>query len=607
MDRVILALLFLVSAGAPAAVNAQAQPGEDSQQPRDTGRWALLIGVDDYLWARKLEYCGADMRALRAQLIASGFPQDHIYLLHDKAEENKYRPMKANIEAHLRLILGLVEEKDAVLIAFSGHGLQLKGKSYLCPAEARLDDPASLVEVYLLYQRLEKCPAALKLFLIDACRNDPRPDGERSFTPTEGTRQFAESIEKPPQGILLLTSCTPGEIAREEKEFGHGVFMHFLLEGLAGAADANHNNRISLMELYLYTNEKTKSYVARKFVDSQRPYFKGEMYDNFDLFTVSRTASLPVPGEGAVRPPSAQPAGDSLANSLGMKFVLIPPGEFVMGSPQGEIERLVAQSRALGLDTEYLELIRCEGPQHRMRITRSFYLGRHEVTVGQFRQFADQSGYATDAERDRKGGFGFDAAKDDFIRRREFTWRNPGFPQADDHPVVLVSWNDAVEFCRWLSAKEGRNYRLPTEAEWEYACRAGAQTRYSSGDDPESLATVANTADAKAKARFPGWELTISGNDGYVFTAPVGRYAPNSFGLYDLHGNVREWCADWFSTNYYVRSPSEDPTGPNDSGMRVLRGGCWNSRPQYSRSSDRGGCAPGDRSCVTGFRVVLTP
>lgn len=562
-------------------------------------RWAVLVGIDDYLWARKLEFCGADMRALREQLLLSGFPPDHVYLLHDQASENRSRPIKANIEAHLALILGLAEQNDAVLIAFSGHGMHLGGKSYLCPAEARLHDPGTLIPVDAIYARLQKCPAALKLFLVDACRNDPRQEGQRSFAAADDNRQFAQSLE-PPQGILLLSSCAPGEVAREEKNLGHGVFVHFLLAGLAGEADSNRNGRVSLMELYLYANEKTKTYVAQKFVDSQRPSLKGDLDDDFDLFTVSRQASLPSGGP----PPSAR-GGTPIVNSIGMQLVTVPPGEFMQGSPAQEIERLLAQARALELSSEYLDLIRSEGPQHRVRITRPFCLGVHEVTVGQFRQFVADSRYVTEAEQDSKGGIGFDMAKEDFARRSQFTWRNPGFPQDDKHPVVLVSWNDAVRFCQWLSGKEGRTYRLPTEAEWEYACRAGTQTRYSSGDDAEGLAAIANTADARAKARFPGWELTIAGDDGHVFTAPVGSFRPNRFGLQDMHGNVSEWCADAFSPSYYVRSPVDDPGGPDTSSERVVRGGSWNSRPQFARSADRGGCAPGQRSCVSGFRVLL--
>src|SRR5262249_5199138 len=142
----------------------------------------------------------------------------------------------------------------------------------------------------------------------------------------------------------------------------------------------------------------------------------------------------------------------------------------------------------------------------------------------------------------------------------KYNWRDPGFPQGDNHPVVNVSWNDANAFCRWLSRKDGKSYRLPTEAEWEYTCRASSESIYPNGDDPERLARIGNVADARAKARFSSW-TTIAADDGLVFAAPVGNYEPNAWGLYDMIGNVWEWCGDGYDSAYYQASPSTDPTG----------------------------------------------
>ena len=137
--------------------------------------------------------------------------------------------------------------------------------------------------------------------------------------------------------------------------------------------------------------------------------------------------------------------------------------------------------------------------------------------------------------------------------------------------MVNVSWNDAVAFCEWLSRQEGQTYRLPTEAEWEYACRAGTTTRYCSGDDAETLAAVANVADATAKAKFPDW-ATIAARDGYVFTAPVGRFRANAWGLHDMHGNVWEWCSDGYAERLLRpvarRRPARSPPGPRPGDPR---------------------------------------
>jgi formylglycine-generating enzyme required for sulfatase activity/serine/threonine protein kinase len=291
-----------------------------------------------------------------------------------------------------------------------------------------------------------------------------------------------------------------------------------------------------------------------------------------------------------------------VANTLGMKLVLIPAGEFRMGSPDDDSE---------AADDEK--------PQHEVQITQAFYLSQHEVTRGQFRNFVDNAGYKTDAEKDGFGGWGYDAATDSFkgpkfnTEKRtlegpasKYSWRDAGFEQTDEHPVVNVSWNDAQAFCAWLSKKEGRKYRLPTEAEWEFSCRAGTTTRYSSGDDPETLAKVGNVADGTAKKKFKDW-TTITAEDGYVFTAPVGKFQPNAWGLYDMHGNVWEWCEDRYDEKYYRNSPAQDPSGPDAGWFRALRGGSFVGTPGYCRAADRAGRVPAYRFYHIGFRVVLVP
>jgi len=147
-------------------------------------------------------------------------------------------------------------------------------------------------------------------------------------------------------------------------------------------------------------------------------------------------------------------------------LVLIPVGPFVMGDDNGHDD---------------------EKPAHKVTISKPFYLGRCEVTVEQFRRFVEATGYTTDAEKGTgfRGAFGWDRATMDFKMNEEFSWQNTGFAQADSHPVVNVSWNDAMEFCNWLSRQEGKTFRLPTEAEWEYACRAGTTTRYFHGNNAE--------------------------------------------------------------------------------------------------------------------------
>jgi formylglycine-generating enzyme required for sulfatase activity len=257
----------------------------------------------------------------------------------------------------------------------------------------------------------------------------------------------------------------------------------------------------------------------------------------------------------------------AITNSIGMKLVLIPAGEFVMGSPESEKDRF-----------------KSEGPQHRVRITRPFYLGQYPVTLGEFLKFYHDADYKLEIERDRKGDFGFmsDAGKTSDKR----PWA-PGFENGDDHPAVFVSWNDAAAFCQWLSKKEGRQYRLPTEAQWEYACRAGSTTAFCFGDDEKDLDDY-------------GW---YDGNGGHG-TKAVGKKKPNAWGVYEMHGCVWQWCADWYDENYYANSPTDDPQGPSEGSMRAFRGGGWVHEAKNCRSARRAYNVPGYRFYGLGFRVA---
>jgi formylglycine-generating enzyme required for sulfatase activity len=244
-----------------------------------------------------------------------------------------------------------------------------------------------------------------------------------------------------------------------------------------------------------------------------------------------------------------------------------------------------------------------ERPVHRVRITRPFYLGAHEVNRGQFARFVAATGHKTDAETEKEGGWGWNEAERKFKQKPEFTWRNWGAPQTDSHPVVNVSWNDAMAFCAWLTGEEDRSYRLPSEAEWEYACRAGTTTRNYNGDDSERLVEIANVSDRVAKDLFTDW-ISTNADDGFAFTSPVGQFQANRFGIYDMIGNAWEWCADWHDVSYYRVSPPTDPTGPSTGLYRVQRGGCWAVEILNCRSSARSWNSPKRMYCTVGFRVA---
>ena len=261
-------------------------------------------------------------------------------------------------------------------------------------------------------------------------------------------------------------------------------------------------------------------------------------------------------------------------------FVRVAPGEFMMGSELSERERDADERR------------------HKVRITREYWLAEVPVTVAAYRKFVDATGYETEEER----------------ASGKYTWRNAGsdgldvsFNQTETHPVVLVSWRDAQAYVKWLNenyAPQGMTFKLPTEAQWEYACRAGGDTTYWWGDDPEDGKGKLNAADASAKEKYPRWEWAAFGfDDGAPFTAPVGSFTANAWGLKDMSGNVWEWCED--IKGPYPTEEVDDPTGASEGTYRVVRGGGWDSRTKYCRSAHRGGCLPDFRYNGLGFRVAL--
>lgn len=281
-------------------------------------------------------------------------------------------------------------------------------------------------------------------------------------------------------------------------------------------------------------------------------------------------------------------------------MVRIPAGTFFMG--RGD---LPTPQELLPYQNQIAMMQQSEQPRHEVHITHAFEISQYEITVQQFRHFVNSSGYITDAQRSGLGANGLDAAQDAVVQRPECVWLSPGFAQTEHHPVVCVSWQDTVAYCDWLSNRTGRTWRLPTEAEWEYCCRAGSDTLFASGNNSVSLQEFANCGDQALAAHCSLLTSAAKWNDGFAFTAPVGSFRPNAFGLYDLHGNVGEWCGDWFQSDFYEQSSGIDPTGPaTPVQWRVVRGGSWYNMPFSCRSSGRHDGVPTAASTTNGFRVV---
>ena len=275
-------------------------------------------------------------------------------------------------------------------------------------------------------------------------------------------------------------------------------------------------------------------------------------------------------------------------NSIGLRLVTLPAGRALVGSPESDTE---AQPD--------------EMPQHWGEITTPFSIGVFEVTVGQFRKFVKETGYQTAAERENMG-FSFNPKSKRLEPKAGSSWLSTGFKQTDDHPVINVAYEDAIAFCNWLSTREQLTYRLPTELEWEYACRAGTETRWNCGDTVESLRDYCNLCDSTLQATYPFATWSVEWSDGFPFTAPVGTFRPNAFGLYDMHGNVFEWCADFWPEVGYDGQKLRLSEDPPPEGARITRGGSFLSLTTFTRSADRVCLQPQIRNCIVGFRVVRT-
>jgi len=266
-----------------------------------------------------------------------------------------------------------------------------------------------------------------------------------------------------------------------------------------------------------------------------------------------------------------------IKNSLGMKLRLIPPGEFMMGSSPEEIPDAIKDGVNSGLAKDFItRLEKSSLPQHKVRLSQPFRIGTCEVTVEAFRTFVKETGHRT-ANEQKAGDIS--------------NWQSPGWNLSEKQPVTHVSWDDAQEFCRWLSRREGRRYVLPTEAQWEFACRAGSQGRWTFGDDPALLGDYA-------------WY----GMPPKSAPAEVGQKRANAFGLFDMHGNAQEWCLDWHESSFYGQSRVLDPVCSDqekvDAVSHVLRGGWWRRGPQLPRSAARS-YGMGDVFLQHGFRVAI--
>ena len=641
--RVVLAVVFLLMAvSSPAqhsAGNKNIVRDRELVEKFDQGKkWTVVIGVNKYLDPAipSLKFCVADARCMAETLVKhSGYSEERVLVIADDQREDHLQPLGFNLREQINLWLRNPGRGDTLLVFFSGHGfLDNEGQGFLAPKDCkreklgltgfRTDD---------LRDMLVQCDATQKVLILDCCHAG---GGKGTDSGGASSAELGAAFEQA-RGLITLASCQQEEQSQEWEENRQGLFTYFVTKGLEGAANYDGNGVVDSDELYRYTADnvpviaqrvlntrqtpvrfipsdvvgvfplarvpETRRYITAKFTvregDEKGPLLPGVKLELFYRQTAKgelvvlgiatsdtagraavstwldgkqqtrgsflvlvnsgggpQTFSLPgfptatnwnlyVPGSKPVlpsmMPTQEKPNRPIITNSIGMKLLFIPAGEFQMGCADWED------------DTDW-----GERPQHRVRITKPFYLGATEVTQEQYERVMGEnpSNYKGDSQR----------------------------------PVETVSWEEAVEFCRRLSQQEGKTYRLPTEAQWEYACRAGSTAKWHFGDEESRLGDHA-------------WYDSNSDSTAH----PVGQKKANAWGLYDMHGNVYEWCADWYDFAYYGESPSKNPTGPASALYRVHRGGSWLHDAKQCRSAYRFWSVPAIRDDRVGFRVALVP
>ena len=591
--------------------------------------WAIAIGINQYDYLQPLNYAKRDA-LLMQEFLGNEAGFERIYFFSDDSPElagKSTRPTRTNL---LRVLRQLFEKPfmgagDNFWFFFSGHGMRHGGRDYLIPCDGDPEDVENTaIAINVVTERLRRCGADNVVLILDACRSLGTRAGEGIG------RQTAEEARQ--QGVISIFSCSPQEYSYEIEALQQGAFTTALLEGLgiqgkcATVERLDQYLKFRVPELVRqHKNTKQTPYVIAEPVDKshlilvpryatqtdiatlKNDAYQAEADRNLDLAeqlwirvlaaasgqdTVAIKAiqrierlrwerqepSLPQPrpsienstkgisiveknplktfqfevvtvnANGGItnrRNQEAKYFEEDLGNGITLEMVQIPGGTFTMGSPEREADRYENES-----------------PQHQVKVS-GFFMGKYAVTQAQYQAVMGN---------------------------------NPSNFKGEKRPVEQVSWDEAVEFCEKLSQKTGNTYRLPSEAEWEYACRAGTTTPFYFG---ETITTdLVNYDGNYPYGSAPKGEYREQ-------TTDVGKFPPNSFGLYDMHGNVWEWCEDVYNDNY-IDAPTDGSPWliGSDNNIKMLRGGSCVNNAWYCRSAARIWVARAHCNKLVGFRVV---
>jgi formylglycine-generating enzyme required for sulfatase activity len=585
-------------------------------------RVALVIGNGAYQHAPFLRNPVQDARAIAAALGRLG------YTVQPPVTDAK----KAALEAALATFASIATGADQAVVYYSGHGIEVNGVNYLLPVDASIASEATVpLEGIPLSTVMGITSGARKLGLVvlDACRENPLANSLRRTDGTRGATRGLTGVEA--TGNVLVAYATKGGQVAVDGNGAHSPYATAILDALSvpgleirvfwgrvrdrvlsatgGSQEPTIYGTLGEEELYLNPpkgvsaqalapadpvelalwNSADRLGAEAAYRDYLKRYptgvFSEQAQLHIDALQQGRSTRSSTPAGSATHPQSLaaiRPAMVFRDCADCLEMVRIPPGTFQMGSPAAEAGR--AQD---------------EGPVHTVTIRYPLAVSKYPVTRGQWRQYLESTG--------RQGsehchGFNQTTAQEEL--KPEYTWRNPGFEQQDDHPVVCVTFGEALEYAAWLSGKTGQKYRLLSEAEYEYVNRAGASSAYLWGNDPQGGCRYANIRDASLKARFARLSDTVRCDDGYVFTSPVSHFEANPFGLNDTTGNVLSWTADCYHGSYTGAPTDGSPWTSGDCAKHILRGGSWFNQPHELRVAFRAYSSATDDD--TGFRLART-
>ena len=562
-------------------------------------RLALVIGNSQYEHTQPLANPENDAKLMASTLRRQGFDVLEHTNLGFKAMKRAIRAYTTKLEASGKETVGL--------IFYAGHGVQVNGRNYLLPTDAQISKEGDVeiesISTQGLLSGVQIAGNRLNIIILDACRNNPYRGVFRSVS-----RGFARMDA--PVGSLVAFSTAPGMVAAD----GTGANSPYT----AALASAMAEPGLKIEDVF----KRVRATVYAETAGQQVPWESSSIFGDF--YFAGRDTNAAQPGEAerawrnvkdSNRPADLKAFMKRYPNSFfvdlarsrleeiqvaigmhpkkpelspGQKFVpgqefedcdqcptmvVLPRGGFTRGSPDTEPSRQDD-----------------EGPQRRVTIAKPIAVGKFEVTYNQFLTFVSDSGHTP---KNRCKAYEATGWKDRVGRN----YKAPGFEQAGSQPVVCVSWNDATAFAAWLSRKTGKTYRLLSEAEWEYAARAGTTTPFSFGQ------TIHST-----QANFDGRTPYNGGRKGRfrAKTTKVGSFAGNAFGLHDMHGNVWEWVEDCWVDDYADTASEGSPYKKGSCTHRVLRGGAFGNWPSALRSANRDSNFPTERYYSVGFRVART-